>query len=75
MQLLRSLVKCWKKHFVLPTDPLNLTTTGDAKEKEQKAIIANDLTVACLTMSFTEPEDLEYVDDSATSNYPNGIAK
>ena len=61
--------------FVLPTDPSNLTTTGDAKEKEQKAIIANDLAVACLTMSFTEPEDLEYVDDSATTKYPNGIAK
>ena len=61
--------------FVLPTDLSNLTTTGDALEKEQKAVIANNLAVACLTMSFTKPEDLEYVDDSSTTEYTNGVAR
>lgn len=43
--------------FVLPSDPLNLTTTGEALVIEQKAIVSNNLAVACLTMSFTEPEE------------------
>ena len=59
---------------VLPTDPEALTTTGDAKEKEEKAITQNNLAIACMTMSFTKLEDMDSIEDSATAKYPNGVA-
>ena len=58
---------------VLPTDPEALTTTGYAKEKEEKAIAQNNLAIACMTMSFTKLEDMDSIEDLATTKYPNSI--
>ena len=38
-------------------------------------VIRNDLGIACLTMAFLSEEDMEFIEDSSTVLYPNGIAK
>ena len=38
-------------------------------------MIKNDLAISYLIMAFLSKEDMEYIEDSATVMYPNGIAK
>ena len=63
------------KNFDLPSDPKNITGTDDEKKQLKKNLVMNDLAIACLTMAFVQEEDMEYIEDSATTNYPDGIAK
>ena len=71
---LKSFSPALQDTHVLPADPENLTTTGEDKKKEQKAIAQNSLAIACLTMSFTKLEDLDSIEDSASTGYPGGVA-
>ena len=59
---------------MLPSDPDNLTVADKEKKKVKVKITKNDLAIACLTMEFQGEENLEYVEDSSTTAYPNGIA-
>ena len=54
----------------LPADPEALATTGDAKDKVEKAIVQNNLAIACMTMSFTKLEDMDSIEDLATTKLP-----
>ena len=63
------------KNFSLPSDPENLTGTDDKKNEDQKKVVKNNLAVACMTMAFLSEEDMEYLEDSATYKYENGVAK
>ena len=58
----------------LPANPDALATDPDVKAKEEKAIAQNILAIACLTMSFTKIEDMEHIENSATTMYPTGVA-
>ena len=59
-----------KKDFKLPDDP-----EGYLSEKEKKAVEMNELAIACLTMSFMTDEDMQIIEQSATEDYPLGIAR
>ena len=63
------------KNFDLQNDPENITSTDEEKKKYKANVVRNNLAVACPTMAFLSEEDMEYLEDSATTNYPNGIAK
>lgn len=56
----------------LPEDPKNIPEAR--KDELKKNIKANNMAVAALTLAFTHAEHLEFVDDSATEAYPQGIA-
>ena len=64
-----------KEEFSLPIDPaVSEGSTATEQAESLKRVKKNDLAVACLTMSFTTDEDMEYIEESATSYYPDGIA-
>ena len=60
--------------FELPDDPENIKGTDEEKAALKKNVVMNNLAVACLTMALQTEEDLEYLDDSATVMYENGVA-
>ena len=51
----------------------NLVNTDDEKAQMKKNHVINDSAIACLTISFLSEEDVEYLEDSATVMYVNGI--
>ena len=58
----------------LPADPKNLSTTPAEEEKEKKRIELNDIAVASYTMVFTTATLMKYIENSKTTNYPDGRA-
>ena len=64
-----------EEKFVLPADPEKITGLDKEIKEQTASLTRNDLAIACLTMAFLSEEDMEYIEDSATEEYPNGVAK
>ena len=63
-------------NFVLPADPKVPEGDNDiAKKLSKRCVAQNAAAVACLTVAFTTSELIEFCTESATKNYPGGIAK
>ena len=61
--------------FQLPPDPEKLPTKEEDKKKFERMIEDNDECVAGLTLAFTTNQLMEFVVQSETEEYPQGIAK
>jgi len=72
---MKNFAQALSKIFTLPSDPENLTGTDKKREEDKKKVIKNNLAIACMTMAFLSEEDMEYLEDSATTQYENGVAK
>ena len=58
--------------FKLPPDPKNILEAK--KEELKKNIEANNMAITALTLALTHAEHLEFVDESSTDAYSQGIA-
>ena len=72
---MKNFAQALSKNFTLPSDPENLTGTDKKKEEDEKNFIKNNIAIACMTIAFLSEEDMEYLEDSATTKYENGVAK
>ena len=61
--------------FALPPDPSKVPTTPEDKKDFLRVIQDNDECVAGLTLAFTTTQLMEFVVQSETQEYPQGIAK
>ena len=68
--VIKNFARALKNNFTLPDDP-----EGYLSEKEKTAVEMNELAIACLTMSFMTDEDMQIIEQSATEDYPEGIAR
>ena len=71
---MKGFAAAFEETFVLPADPNALTGTDEEKKEQKKKITQNAVAVASLTMAFTTAEDMEFVDMSASPQYPQGHA-
>ena len=64
------------KAFILPADPKVPEGDNDVAKKLSKRCVAqNAAVVACLTVASITSDLIEFCTESATKNYPGGIAK
>ena len=72
---MKKIAESLKEDFDLPADPTTITETDTEIKKLKNLVAQNAAAVACLTIAFTTSELLEFCTDSATDEYPAGIAK
>ena len=69
--VIKNFSQALKKDFKLPAKPEG----SSLSEEEKKAVEKNELAIARLTMSFMTDEDMQIIEQSATEDYLEGIAR